>query len=174
MKHLLLFVAFLAIFAPQFSAAQDSPPLLSKPITWAGNNFLVMVNGGGDTLSDSMLVQANTFAPFHDYTLDYRAKATDSSSSSVVLLVETKSCVTPRTSTGCDSLWTLAGQHNFHGAVGFTDSLVLVSPHATFTTNATSAFAIRHVQWMRFRAHILSVASGKTWTLNGPRIMGGP
>ncbi len=174
MKHLLLFVAFLAIFTPDISTAQDAPPLLSKPITWAGNNFLVLSNTSPDSVSDSMLVQANTVAPFHDYTVGYRAKATDSSSSSVELLIETKSCIVARTSTGCDSLWTIAGQHNFHGAVGFTDSLVLVSPHATFTTNATSAFAIRHVQWMRFRAHILSVASGKTWTLNGPRIMGGP
>jgi hypothetical protein len=106
------------------------------------------------------------------FTLHYRAKATDSSTSNVQFLVESRHCTDPsdttQVGTGCDSLATKSGYHFVQSTAHMIDTLQLVNASPTYQSDVTTVFYLTGVNQVRFRAHMVSaIAGGKTWTGGG-------
>ncbi len=140
--------------------------VIRNQVKWGASNTLIVTSTSTQDTASAVVVGAasgtNNIKPSTVFSLSYYGKATDSTSSLVTLYIDTKYCTFPATQIGCDSLWTLAGEHDIYSTQNIVDTLVLSNKHGGYVSNTTSELYIPHANLFRFRAHRQSVASGKT------------
>ncbi len=174
---LLLLIALSASFAIDTTRTIGNGDwyIIRNQVKWGTGNTLVVTNTSTqDTASTAVTASPSNsnIKPATVYTLSYYGKATDSTTSSVTLYVDSKYCVNPATQLGCDSLWTLAGEHGIYSTQKIVDTLIMSNKHGPFVSNTTSEFYIPHANLFRFRAHRANVASGKTAVFGSMYLLG--
>ncbi len=172
MRTLLAGILLLCGFSAAQNAIKGDLFTSAQPVIWGGHNYISMGTASGDTASawlDLTNLNSPNAKPGMAVTLSYRAKATDSTSSSVVFLIESRYCAQSSISSGCDSLVTLSGyNYTQASATGrFIDTLSIVNPRAVYVSQTGNTFYLPAANQIRFKVHRVSISSGKTWQASG-------
>lgn len=177
MKQILLTILCLSAFG--FGQGQNG-----NLSTGAGNEYsnigiIKWKNGGAIALIDSanpvdtslpIVMQKGGMKPGTVISFGLDAKSNDSTVS-IYFLVDSKYCQEPQTTTGCDSLWTLRGNHGIYGNQVLVDSLTTPSKVNPNFKAFLLPFQITHNLFrLRFCGSVMS-GSDTTWVQN-TKLMG--
>ena len=143
-----------------------------QSVSWGGLDSIALTSTSTDTVSDWVNLVSTSGVPYKPgmvMTLDYHAKATDPSTSSLQFLVETQYCRSAPS--GCDKFVTFSGEHWINGNQKMTDTLTVSNPHAAYVSSSMTSFFLPEASRIRFRIHIVSIAGGKTVWISGVKLL---
>lgn len=106
MKFVLIVMVFSSVlFAqPTKEAVNGGSYIINQPVTFGGNNFLVLTSNK-DTASDPVVTEVSSIRAAMFTSLEFKAITSDSNNSSIRIEFQSRTCTNPTLGTGCPTQW---------------------------------------------------------------------
>lgn len=159
MKRSLIAIAVFAsalMAQPSKTATSGANTYTNARIEFGGNRYLT-VTAGMDTLSDPITIESAGIRPGQMMAIEYFAIASDSTTSSYRLSVQSRVCIS--LPTGCPNKWLTPRFRGIYNTRHFADTVVVTTIPSSDTSSVSHSTMIPTGNQLRIRVRAISATS---------------